>query len=401
MTLIFVSYRPDEDGGYAEALLADLCDAVRLLGGGEPLLRVFLSTDESLIGDDWSAGARDALTDCTVFLAICSQRYFLTERCGREWWTFQDRLAQHDTITGRRPRALVPIAWGDSGLHGDLPADRFASDIARHDDVRALVRLRSNRARYRELIDDLARHIVEVSHNDPVRPTAALLPYRVTPNAFRVFGRRHSHPAVIGPGSSPPAVRFVLAAGRRDEMAPVREDLAYYGAHRTDWQPYRPQRSDTIAVQAQTVAADHLFHSDVVDNIEDIVEVLERADGDDELVVMLVDAWVVRLAAHRKALRAAARHRYPAVAMVVPVSVTDAETTSAREQLTATLSRLLAARSARSGPMLRVGPESAEEFEQEVGSILETARNRTFRSADVRRVAPGAPAGSRPMLDAP
>ncbi|MEV0428561.1 FxsC protein [Micromonospora sp. NPDC050495] len=400
MASIFFSYRPDDDGAYAEALLDDLCDAIRLISGPDATLQVFAAGADAVVGDEWSRAAAQALAECTVFVAICSPRYFLTERCGREWWVFQDRLAQHEAATGRRPRAFVPVAWGDNGLRGELPADEFTADVARHTDVRALARLTRNRPRYRDLVERLAWHVVEVGRDDPVRPAAVLPPLRATPNAFRISGHP-ARPPLPGSGPPPPAVRFVLAAGRRDEMSDVRHDVEFYGAHRADWRPYQPERPEALAVQAQAVAADHLYHSDVVADVEDIVAVLERADADDELVVMLVDAWVVRLAAHRRALTELDRHADPAHAVVVPISATDPETTGARAQLTAMLAQLLALRSARADPLLRIGAESAEEFAQEVGGILEAARNRSFRSADVRRVAPGAPAGSRPLLDAP
>ncbi|MFG2103689.1 FxsC protein [Micromonospora echinaurantiaca] len=401
MASIFLSYRPDDDGAYAEAFLGELCDAVRLLSGGDTSLTVFTFGDDAVVDGEWTRPAAQALAECTVFLAICSQRYFLTERCGREWSAFQDRLHHHETITGRRPKAVVPVAWGDNGLYGDLPAGEFTTDVARRADVRALVRLTSNRSRYRDLLGRLARHIVEVSRTDPVRPAVTLLPYAVTPNAFRTVGDHAARPAGARAGFPSQSVRFVVAAGRRDEMAPVREDLDFYGPQRADWRPYRPLRPQALATQAQAVAADHLFDSDVVDDIEDIVGVLERADADDELLVMLIDAWVVRIAAHREALAEVDRRADPATGFVVPISATDPETSQAREQLTEALSRLLALRSARCNPMLRIGPDSAEEFEQELGGILEASRNLTFRSADVRRVAPGAPAGSRPLLDAP
>ncbi|MFI7575439.1 FxsC protein [Micromonospora sp. NPDC049497] len=401
MATILLSYRPDDDADYVEAFLGELCDAVRRVDGGRSSWRVHLATDDDIVGDEWTPRAHGALAECAILLAICSPRYFLTERCGREWWTFQNRLLHHETVTGRRPAAIVPVAWGENGLHGDLPAAEFTTDIASRSDVRALARLRSNRAPYRRLLDRLARHVVDVSRDDPVLPAVTRLPYRATPDAFRAAGGHHAYAAVVGGGSPPPAVRFVVAAGRRDEMAPVRNDVTYYGARRADWRPYLPEDPQALAVRARAVAADHLFDAEVVDDIESIVAVLEQADADDELVVMLVDAWLVHLAAGRRALAEVERRPGTAIAVVVPLNATDTETVRAREQLTVALGRLLASRSGRRDPLLRIGPDSTEEFGQALGGVLEAARSLTFRSAHVRRVAPGAPAGNRPLLDAP
>ncbi|MET7395358.1 FxsC protein [Dactylosporangium sp. NPDC005572] len=402
MAFVFLSYRPADDGDYAEALVHDLCDAIRLIDEPGNPTQVFLSSDAEIVDGDWSAEAAAALAECTAFVAVGSERYFLTDRCGREWWAFQDRLLQHEAETGRRPRALIPLAWGDARLPERLPADRFASDIGRAEDVRALARLTVNEARYREMIDRLARHVVETGRADPVRRAVTLLPYRATPNAFRKMGRDATGRSTPVPVAAPtPAVRFVVAAGRRDEMEPVRRDLEFYGAERADWRPYQPADGEALARRAQAVAADHLFYSEVVDDVEDIVDVLERADASDEIVVMLVDAWVVRITDYRAALEEVNRHHGPSTAVVVPFSADDPETQRARATLGDALARLLTLRRAWSDRMLRIGPETTEAFEDDLGEVLETARSAAFRSAKVRRVAPGSRARSLPLLDAP
>lgn len=393
MAFVFLSYRPADDGDYAEALVRDLCDAIRLIDEPGNPTQVFFSSDDEIVDGDWTSEAAVALAECTVFVAVCSERYFLTDRCGREWWAFQDRLLQHEAETGRRPKALIPLAWGDTRLPGRLPAERFASGIGRTEDVRALARLTVNQTGYRELIGWLARHIVDSVREDPVRRAVTLLPYRATPNAFRKLGRDAAGRATpTAPVAGSPAVRFVVATGLRDEAAAD-------GPGRSEWDPAAPADGELLVRRAQAVAADHLFYSEVVDDVEDIVEVLERADAADEIVVMLVDAWVVRITDYRAALAEFDRQEgTPPV--VLPLPADDPEAQRARAALGDALTRLLAIRRVWSDRMLRVSPDAGEAFEDELGEVLEAARSAAFRSAKVRRVAPGGRA-RLPLLDAP
>jgi FxsC-like protein len=119
--------------------------------------------------------------------------------------------------------------------------------------------------------------------------------------------------------------------------------------------------------------------------------------------VLLVDAWSVHLAGLRRALAEIDRRR-ATVAVVAPISSGDPETLRERRHLGSGVLRMLARRGRHRDPMVRVGPDSSETFDEQLGNILETTRNRSYRTARVRRPGPAAPvsaARTLPVLDAP
>ncbi|MET0494429.1 MAG: toll/interleukin-1 receptor domain-containing protein [Actinoplanes sp.] len=256
---VFLSYRSGDDGGYAETLLEDVLSTVRGAGHGDTGIEGFRSAG------DWTAGTIDALGRSTVFLAICSDRYRLTERCGREWQAFLDRLKRHESATGRRRRALIPVRWGAAINAGEMPGAGFVDPVALGDDARALARLSANRSGYRRLVRQIAGRAVEVSAADPVQPATGLVSYPTTRNAF--------HPAV---STAAPEVRFLVPGGERSAMATV----------------------------AQAVATEQRYRSEVVDDPDRIHQLLDPARPETG-VVMLLDAWGVRRAEYRDVWAAA------------------------------------------------------------------------------------------------
>jgi FxsC-like protein len=395
VSFIFLSYRPGDDGSYVEFFARELSEMISRVARADSLPpRLYLASEAEIATGDWSVPAAEALRDCTALIAVCSERYVLTERCGREWWSFEDRCRQHEAATGRRAKAIIPMAWGHDGISQQTPASRYTSDVADGGDIRALSRLSSFRERYQETVARIAQCVVDAAHQDPVGRAVALLPYAVTPNAFALddaSGRR----------SATQGVRFVVVAGRREEMTSIREDVEFYGEERADWEPYRPQATQPLVRHAQMIAAEHLYYSEVGDDIAEIVEVIERAGLDGQLVVLLVDAWAVRLETCRAALAEVDRRGGTTTAVLVPISASDAESVRERPRLGAGISRVLARRSGRCDPMLRIGPDSTDDFDDELGEILESARNLVFRTAPVRRTGPALSSRRRPILEAP
>jgi FxsC-like protein len=186
-------------------------------------------------------------------------------------------------------------------------------------------------------------------------------------------------------------------------MAPIRDDLDYYGDRPADWTPFDPHGSEPLVRRAQAVASEHRFRSDVVDDLEQLGAVLDRAEAEGGLVVLLLDAWSVRLEAARRALAEVDR-RSGAVAVVAPISAGDPESFREKGHLGTGVLRMLVRRGRRGDTMVRVGPDSSETFDEQLGRILEATRNRSYRFAQVRRTGPATSAGTArtlPMLDVP
>src|SRR5205807_409372 len=132
----------------------------------------------------------------------------------------------------------------------------------------------------------------------------------------------------------PDFVHFVVCAPSRSEiatteLAPVRSGRDLYGEDTTDWAPYRPKLDTPIVRYATTIAAQRSFQSGVAD-VRDLGERLDSARRNNQIVVLLVDAWTTRLPAHRQALAFCdgydRQSPQSTIAVMVPSSADDAET---------------------------------------------------------------------------
>ncbi|MFY1689860.1 FxsC protein [Plantactinospora sp. WMMB782] len=395
MTQFFLSRAVGDDDSYAIRFFQDLSAKVRVISGVDGDVG-FVETVESGSRSPWSTAARNALADCQTFVALCSPRYFLSERCGRQWSIFAERLRRYEKETGRRPPALISVPWGDSG-GGEA--------------VRQLIRLRSHRPRYEALLASVARQIMETIEEYQIPPMSPSFDPAKVPNAFgyaEVDSTDHAESGSIG--QKPPRkdlveavsqrVHFIVAAGTRAEMDTVREDLRFYGERGRDWAAYRPALAEPLVAHARALAAEQLFGSDVAE-LDDLAERLDRARRNNEIVVVLVDAWITKLASYRRMLAEFDSHAEPSVAVLAPASLTDAETVRHGGELRAGLTRALPRNLARQDQLVRIEIDSPESFEVDLVAALEEAQNRIFSHGRVfRRPAQDEPV-DRPILQGP
>jgi FxsC-like protein len=387
---LFLSSASGDDDLYVETFFLDLCRTIDTLAGDRVTDRSFLAIT-SMSTDDWPEDMARALGRCDVFVALCSERYVLNPLCGRQWQVFDQRLRLCEEQTGTRPAAQIAVAWS---LDAPIPA---GASVIPHGGtgpgLRQLARLRTLRATYERTLADLAERMLTLSKGPSIPAYEPLPPLSETLNAFEVDA------ADEGAAGSAPRIRFVVAAGTRNEMEQVREDVSFYGVDREQWAPYRPSSPIPIAQRAQTVAAARLFASKVgsIDNIVDA----ERARGESELVVLLVDSWATRVGACNRALTELDQRRLGRAAVLVPTNATDAETVDNRDDLRFALRRTFRNSIDDPDALLRAEIESAELFDIDLAALIEEARNRSFREGPIRILPASGPAGERPILRGP
>lgn len=390
MLYFFLSYASGEDDTYVRKFFADLGAEVARRVEAEPGGTVgFLDPVGVDATAPWPNDVRTALATCRTFVALCSPKYLLSERCGREWTIFSERLDRYREATGITAPARIPLVWSGSRLHPSLgPAQPTGST-----DVRILVRLRSHRDAYREVLRRLADRIVSTAHAHPLPRSAADLDPETAGNAFAQPLRQETQHA-------PQQVHFVVAAGTRDEMRSVRTDVHYYGDERQDWAPYRPTLGGPLAAHAREVAAEQQLGSDVAD-LEELRERLARARRNNDIVVLLVDAWVTRLEKYRRTLAEFDRAGDGPVAILVPSSDEDPETADHRGELRSGLIRVLPDATGRRELMFRAAIETLGGFDSDLAVALEEARNKIFSTGHVFRRPAGRLPAPRPILEGP
>jgi FxsC-like protein len=395
----FLSYARDDDPNYVDRFFEDLSRTVRDLAGVDNHEPVgFLDHQSISVGQSWANELENALGTCRCFVALTSPRYFRREYCGREWYVFSERLAAYERRWQRPAPALLPIQWIPIQQPTSVAAvQRFDGDgdpMYENYGLRQMLELKRFRDSYRTFVFMLARRIVEVAgaHEVPASRSGPRL--RDAENIF----------AMSSPSDGPPgrprrasSVQFVVVAGTRTEMPPVRRQLEYYGPTAQSWAPFWPGLDKPIGDIAADVAADRLFEV-AVSGVADLPERIIQAKQRSEVLILLVDPWYAALDPEGRGLAPFDAALSPTAAVLIATSSTDAETMGARENLWGNLVRQLPRTlDRRDRVMLRPQVPTAEQLAADLEEVLEVARNRLFRTAPVI-LGPGH--RPRPMLEA-
>lgn len=424
----------------------------------------FLDVNSIGLGSSWPEKLVDALSTCRVFLSLYSPGYFLSETCGKEWAAFRRRLDRHQEAAGVAANSLIPIMWyTPTSLHPVTRAIQYRAESlgATYDELglRQMIRLRRFRDEYEELVTALAAEIVEAAERHrlvPEPPGLSLAsiesPFH-RPRATEVAAVQQTHPEgghnlasgprsmtqpAAGETSMPPSpgedvqapaaveddrpgrirspgnrsadiaptgakgsrhVHFVIASGVREELAPIRRTLDYYGDIPQHWAPYRPQTSQPLGDLASVVAQRHRFGSELAD-LEGLPDRIERANSDNQIVVLLIDPWITRLDRQSEVLAHYDSRNEPTIPVLISFSDDDQETMRYIQTLHAGLAHVLQNNSLRVDPIFRPEVRNARQFEEDLQEVLQEAQNRVFQRGIVFR-RPTAPQARRPVLEGP
>ncbi|PRY29308.1 FxsC protein [Pseudosporangium ferrugineum] len=391
-----VSHVRGDDDAYVEELFRDLRHAVGELTGQTRSADIGeLARDLDPDATAWPAATADALARCQVFLPLCSARSLLNESAGRHWWIFRERLRRFRDEGGAEAPSLLPLRWtAVRDLSAGFPEFVPADPAEPRRPLGQYLRLRSLRPQYRAFVHRLAQRIVRTARAHPLGEYWPLPAPARTPNAFADAGSGAPDRLTRGTRN----VRFVVAAGSRDDMEQVRSVLDYYGKESADWAPYLPVYSRPLAEQAKAVAAERLFGSEVTD-LKDLRRTLDLAREARDLVVLLLDPWATRLPDSRRRLSDADGAGLPDAALLVPLSGADEESERSREELLFDVEQTLSQFLDRSDALYSGRLPTPDSFGGQLAAALEEGRNRMFRSG--RKVPPSGTGGDRPILRGP
>ena len=427
----FLSYARADEDGYVAKFFEDLAREVRRLSGRDGDEAGFQDYASMRVGTMWAQELFSALNTAPTFVALCSPSYFTSEFCGREWALFAARVERYRQLYGQFPKALVPVIWvpardiPETVRRLQLTDPEFGETYAR-EGVYHLLRLRKYRQDYLIFLRALANRLLEAVEPNSTPPLDARYPVASIESAFHV--RRSGstpgvaawrdfadaltpepRPELVAPPSVPPRpaqrggpkhVNFVIVAGPRRELIEIREDLQRYGADPFEWAPYRPELEQRISVFAQSVAAEHDLSSGLARSA-DVVQVLQRARMDNELVVLLVDAWSTQIEQYQGHMREYDLRNEPATGVMVPWSEQDTEANDQEVRLYRGLEEAFPNNTIRADELFRVRIGTSTAFRQELIDVLVKAQSRVFRKGDVGRWSGSEAWPSRPMMQFP
>jgi FxsC-like protein len=215
-------------------------------------------------------------------------------------------------------------------------------------------------------------------------------------------------PAATGPGAATAVsvtnrrVHFVIAVGRQEELSQLGRNLYFYGEEFHEWAPYRPRHDDPLAVLARTVAAERLFESEIA-GCEELLTRIDRANRENHVVVLLVDAWAARVRRVGDLLYRYDQRNEPTTGVMIPMNVEDRETLQRSIELNLQLGAVFPRNvSRRDDLMFRQSVPSSEAFGDGLKEILEVAQNRMFtRGTLYPQFDVDLPAHPSPILEGP
>jgi FxsC-like protein len=300
-------------------------------------------------------------------------------------------MRHYEARTGVWPPALIALAWTSDAapLTPTLP---LPDDGSPHRGLRQFVRLRALRQPYQRFVGEVAQQIVATARAHQLPRDVSIPDLASTPNAFDAD-------LMTGQDLGAPHVHIVVAAGSREQMEKVRENLAFYGHTPEQWAPYLPALPEPLAEHAQSIAADRLLASEV-GGMDEVIERIDRARDETSIVVILVDSWSTQLDSYREILSEIDRRGLETAAVLVPANGTDMETAEHSDELRFGLGRTFREASTRPDVLFRAEIETPTGFDTDLVGVIEEARNRLFREGHVHQL-PGERPGARPLLTGP
>jgi FxsC-like protein len=401
MSLVFFSYARVDSDDYLNRFHEDLAGRLARYGGLPKNEAIFRDVSNLEIGDAWPDELTQAISTCKVLICVVTPSYFSRPWCGKEFEFFRRRLArfaEKNKLAGPPP-LILPVLWIPEKKGGrrfpevikELQTSQgFGDDYARLG-LWVLTKLQKYEEAYEDIIHKLAERILEIAQEHDLPPHDQPIELGDMPDPFApvVPAPAGSSPAAAAPvDRGPRHVQFIVVAGERAEIAQKagRQNLDAYGAAPQDWRPFLPPRSARIGPILQGIAAEEDFTSDVVDVPKDLVARIEAACKENNLVLLVVDPWSLRIEVCGDQLRQYDQRDFLHCAVLVPWNDADDETKSTREDLQTELRYVFANKADAHDPKrFKDAILSLDQLKDEVRSALIEVRKRILEQAEVAR----------------
>lgn len=281
-----IDENPDADRGVG-TFFEDLEDEVkRFASSRSAAIHGFF--DQRIPPDsDWKESLSRALGRAQVFVPLLSDGYFKRSRPSREWACYRRRLE----LAGQPDPDLrfAPVLWTPPPGISDVPGFRKALDLGRHvpgyaeNGIWPMLKIKSYRDSYQRLVNLLARKIVTIAEESPIRPSEVPDIDEMS-NAFAPGSPLTTFAIEI----AAPAVR-ILAAGREATRPGLDE-----------WCPF-PEGNQPLIEDARHVVERFDFKA-TISGLKTVADPAARRPG-----IILIDPWFIADETGRSMLKSAVR----------------------------------------------------------------------------------------------
>jgi FxsC-like protein len=363
----------------------------------------FLDTEDIPPGGEWRDAIVTALGSSRAFVPLYTASYFERANCGKEWGAFRGRAQGVSApATGReQPAVVLPILWADAQTFAKRApkvvqdANYYLPPRAEHmkvyQDVGLLQMLKLSWCAdaCQEIVADLARRIVMSA--EVGLPPLAVDSLDAIPNVFEIPARE---PIGAGPSPIPPdMVQIIVVAGTPAELAPFGRAVECYGPGGESWMPFQPPNQARVAALAQNAISELNWASTIVPVDERLMDYLEKAESENRIVALIVDAWSLQVERLGRELRRYDEKgkKYLNLVVLVPWNLEDKQTVLSRKDLQRRLERTFArSTTPQKDPQVFLDEiTSGEQFTAAFSQALEASRGRVIQYK-MKRMEPGA-----------
>jgi FxsC-like protein len=409
--LFFFSYARDDSANSdkVKKFFDELLQEVRKRGGFGADAGFIHATDIKT-GDPWPESLAQALRLAKVFVCLTTPTYVQKEFCGKELQAFLERWQSYRATLQNplaHPSALLPVVW--IPLRGTIPEplasyqlhDNSLPEEYRQEGLEYLMRLNTKRDQYEEFLIRFADKIIAAVNENALPELQSLRAFDAIQSALHATAPG-AGPASVQEGAGPKSARFIFVAATRSQMANVRQQLeAYDGQGGFYWQPFHPEE-ETVGYFAMEAALQQRIQYNELPFGQDLLQRLDRAHQENSMVLVLLDAWALRIEPYRSWMRAYDRVGLPNCALLVAWNDGDVETLAERRILEDHLRVILPAKFL-SKPSLffRDAISSAEELRQTLRDTLTQIQMKILEVGEAKKRIEAAASAPLPLLPVP
>jgi FxsC-like protein len=316
-------------------LYKDLCAAILQMTDVPPAGAGFME-QKNLVGSEWSPEMTQALATCKVFVPLYSRRYFESDSCGKEWFTFARREVNQRARGRQVTSAIVPALWTRVDI--DKIPEVAQSLQYTHEELGqrycaegfyGIIKLHNYYTAYHRAVHRLAERIIAIGDECAAYGDDGVV-HEMAHDNFE------SLQSAFGPSSARRTtngqLQITVLAHDTSTLPPGRAGV-YYGDSPNTWSPYRPEYPQPVADYALELAKKCLGCKPHVTAIEDDPP---GWPGDGQIVppsLCLVDAWVATSETHHERLKRLNQVEEPWVTVLLPWNSHDLELRAAEHDL--------------------------------------------------------------------
>jgi FxsC-like protein len=276
-------------------------------------------------GDWWETALGTALSQSKVFVFLSSPSSLASPWCGKEWAGFARRCADYQNIRQRAvpPPLIFPIPWipvqSMPGIVTALQSEHVpagleeATRICKEKGLLYLMKVKPKL--YLKFLDQLATDIVAASQKAPLTNHPNPADFKTLESAFPPVAPDHV------------CARFIYVVPGSEEIRACRTRVDAYGADRKQWRPfYPPSDSDVATIAYRASQQENLNYEDAP--LGDLEQQIRQATDDKRILVLLIDAWALKIAKYRIPMERYEEKRGDNCVLVVPWNLMDPETSA-------------------------------------------------------------------------